>query len=84
MTLLEPYKGTPTRHICEQGGLDQSYEVSGVPRVLGTPRGISQAELKGLFRTSPLYVKMPSVRWSEIERAESGDQGLVTECSHLK
>ncbi len=87
VTLLEPYKGTPIRQICEEEGLDPAYEVSNISRVHFTPRGMSEAELKGLFRAFPLYVKMPLARWPEIERAESDDQvyqGLMAEYSRLK
>lgn len=90
VTLLEPYKGTPIRQMCEDEGLDPAYEVTTTSISAGvhfTPRGMSEAELKGLFRAFPLYVKMPLARWPEIERAESDDQEyqrLMAEYSRLK
>jgi radical SAM superfamily enzyme YgiQ (UPF0313 family) len=87
VTLLEPYKGTPIRQMCEDEGLDPAYEVSDIARVHFTPRSLSEAELKGLFRAFPLYVKMSQDRWPEIARAEQDDQvyqGLMAEYSRLK
>lgn len=87
VTLLEPYKGTPIRQLCEEEGLDPAYEVSNISRVHFTPRGMTPSQLQGLFRAFPLYVKMSKERWPEIERAESDDavyQGLMAEYSRLK
>jgi anaerobic magnesium-protoporphyrin IX monomethyl ester cyclase len=87
VTLLEPYKGTPIRQLCEEDGLDPAYEVSDMSRVHFAPRGMAEAELKGLFRAFPLYVKMSRERWPEIARAEKDDQvyqGLMAEYSRLK
>jgi len=61
--------------------------VSDIARVHFTPRGMDEAELKGLFRAFPLYVKMPQERWPEIARAEQDDQAhqrLMAEYSRLK
>lgn len=88
VTMLEPYKGTPIRQLCEEQDLDPAYEVTSIMSgVHFVPRGMTQAQLQGLFRAFPLYVKMPKERWPEIERAESDDQvyqGLLAEYGRLK
>lgn len=88
VTLLEPYKGTPIRQLCEDEGLDPAYQVTSIMSGAHfTPRGMSEEELLGLFRAFPLYVKMPEDRWPEIARAERDDQEyqrLMAEYVRLK
>jgi radical SAM superfamily enzyme YgiQ (UPF0313 family) len=72
VTILEPYRGTPIRKLCEEQGLDPSLETEwNVPQFI--PRGMTFRELRGLHRTFPLYVRFPRDRWGEIEKAETDD-----------
>ncbi len=88
VTLLEPYKGTPIRQMCEDEGLDPAYEVNAIMSGAHfVPRGLTEAGLLGLFRTFPLYIRFPRERYPEIERAESDDQAyarLMDEYRRLK
>lgn len=86
VTLLEPYKGTPIRKICENQGLSPHHEtVYNQPQFI--PKGMSQSELAGLVRTFPLYIRFPKDRYAEIKEAENNDsvyKRLLEEFSVLK
>lgn len=72
VTLLEPYKGTPIRNMCEDEGLDPLHEtLYNKPQFI--PRGMTANELAGLFRTFPFYIRFPKDRYEEIRRAETDD-----------
>ena len=71
-TILEPYRGTPIRKICEAQGLDPALETTwNAPQFI--PPGMTARELQGLHRTFPLYIRFPQERWSEIQVAEMDD-----------
>ncbi len=73
VTMLEPYKGTPIRDLCEEQGLEPDHEtVFGEPQFI--PVGMTKEELKGLFRTFPFYIRFPKERYGEIQQAESNDE----------
>jgi len=72
VTMLEPYKGTPIRIMCEEEGLDVNHEtVYNKPQFV--PRGMTSSELNGLFRTFPFYVRFPESKYEEIKQAEYDD-----------
>ncbi len=79
VSILEPYKGTPIRKMCEDAGLDPNYEINdcnSAPHFI--PEGMTAQELKGLFRTFQLYVRFPKQKYSEIELAERDDVAYRT------
>jgi anaerobic magnesium-protoporphyrin IX monomethyl ester cyclase len=86
VTMLEPYKGTPIRTLCEEHGLDPSHEtVFCKPQFI--PSGMTEKELAGLFRTFPFYVRFPKKDYSIIRRAEYDDniyQQLLEEYEQYK
>ena len=86
VTMLEPYKGTPIRAMCEREGLDPNHEtVYDKPQFI--PKGMTSEELNGLFRTFPLYIRFPKRRYEEIKLAETDDniyKELLLEFSKLK
>lgn len=86
VTMLEPYKGTPIRTICEEEGLDPNHEtVYNKPQFI--PKGMTQGELAGIFRTFALYIRFPKDRIQEIKRAESDDsvyRELLSEFNKIK
>ncbi|KAF0122023.1 MAG: hypothetical protein FD151_970 [bacterium] len=73
VTLLEPYKGTPIREMCEEQGLDPNYKTTfgGVQFV---PKSMSAEGLQGLFRTFAFYIKFPRDRYDEIRKAEKDNE----------
>jgi len=72
VTLLEPYKGTPIRKMCEEQGLDPNHETTwGVPQFI--PKGMTAEELQGLYRTFRFYVRFPKSKYAEIRQAERDD-----------
>jgi radical SAM superfamily enzyme YgiQ (UPF0313 family) len=72
VTILEPYRGTPIRALCEEQGLDPTHETTwNVPQFI--PKGMTFQELQGLHRTFPFYVRFPKDRWPEIRMAETDD-----------
>ncbi|HXW98866.1 MAG TPA: radical SAM protein [Methanomicrobiales archaeon] len=72
VTILEPYRGTPIRKLCEAEGLDPSHETTwNVPQFI--PKGMTFRELQGLHRTFPFYVRFPKDQWPEVRRAETDD-----------
>jgi len=83
VTLLEPYKGTPIRKICEDEGLDPGLEPSW-NKVQFIPRGMTKTELMGLYRTFPLYIKFPRSRFHEIRRAETDERSFHALRAELK
>ena len=83
VTLLEPYKGTPIRKICEDEGLDPGLETSW-NKVQFIPRGMTKTELMGLYRTFPLYIKFPRSRFHEIRRAETDERSFHALRAELK
>jgi len=89
VTYLEPYKGVPIRKMCEDEGLDPSYEVTEWDplRPKFVPKGMSYDELRGLFRTFPFYVRFPKDRYNEIEHAEREDtvyEQLLAEFAQIR
>lgn len=72
-SLYNPYHGTRLREIAlEKGYIDRDtlagdYRKETVMRM----EHLTEAELLGLQRTFPLYVKFPRERWPEIRRAEA-------------
>jgi len=86
VTMLEPYKGTPIRAMCESEGLDPNHEiVYNKPQFI--PKGMTYEELNGLFRTFPLYIRFPKDRYEEIKLAEIDDniyKNLLLEFRKLK
>jgi len=72
VTMLEPYKGTPIRKLCEDEGLSPDHEAMwNEPQFI--PRGMTKGELAGLFRTFPLYIRMPKESYCDIKKAETDD-----------
>lgn len=74
VTLLEPYKGTPIRKICEEQGLDPNHETKFIgndPQFI--PKSMTYSELRGLHRTFPFYVLFSENRFDEIRQAETDD-----------
>lgn len=77
VTLLEPYKGTPIRKMCEDEGLDPLHEtLYNKPQFI--PRGMMSNELAGLFRTFPFYIRFPKDRYEEIRLAEADDAAYAS------
>lgn len=73
VTLLEPYKMTSIRKMCEDQGLDPNHETtSNDPQFI--PKGMTYDELKGLFRTFGFYIRFPKERYDEIKFAETDEQ----------
>jgi radical SAM superfamily enzyme YgiQ (UPF0313 family) len=73
-TILEPYRGTPIRTLCEQEGLDPFHDTVYNRKPQFIPRGLSYEELSGLYRTFPFYVKFPKDRYPDIALAETDDE----------
>lgn len=68
-----PYSGTPLRDYClEKGYIDLDTEAGSVMRnsVLRMPQ-FPADQIKGLFRTFPLYMKLPETYFDKIRIAES-------------
>ncbi len=72
VTMLEPYRGTHIRSLCEEEGLDPNHETV-YNKAQFVPKGIKKSELLGLFRAFPLYVRLPRNRFDEIRSAETND-----------
>ena len=86
VTMLEPYKGTPIRKLCEEQGLDPGHETV-FCKAQFIPPGMTKEELAGLFRTFPFYIRFSRGRYPEIRRAESEDdiyQKLMEEYAMYK
>ena len=75
VTILEPYKGTPIRKMCEDDGLDPAYETTW-NKVQYVPSGMTSVELAGLHRTFPLYVRFDPSRYDDIRLAEEDDDAF--------
>jgi len=73
VTLLEPYKGTPIRKMCENQGLDVQQETA-YNRPQFIPKDMTKEELQGLFRTFPFYIRFPKERYNEIKEAETDER----------
>lgn len=87
VTMLEPYKGTPIRKLCEEQGLDPAHETVFCCKPQFIPPGMTKNELAGLFRTFPFYVRFPRERYPDIQKAESDDdiyQKLIEEYAMYK
>ena len=88
VTLLEPYKGTPIRKMCEDQGLPPDHETQYTPlKPQFVPKDMTSDELAGLFRTFPLYIKFPKDRYPEIKLAETDDEAykkLMKEFENIK
>jgi radical SAM superfamily enzyme YgiQ (UPF0313 family) len=72
VTLLEPYRGTPVRELCEKEGMNRQSRTA-YNKIQFVPRGMTEKELQGLFRTFKFYVKSDKVDWSVIQQAETDD-----------
>jgi radical SAM superfamily enzyme YgiQ (UPF0313 family) len=72
VTLLEPYQGTPIRELCEKEGMNRQHRTA-YNRVQFVPKGMTEKELQGLFRTFKFYVKSDKVNWDIIKQAETDD-----------
>jgi radical SAM superfamily enzyme YgiQ (UPF0313 family) len=75
-----PFHGTPLRTVAEMAGFVKPGEITRSimkPTMLRMPHW-SKEEIEGLRRCFVFYVKMPTDRWPEIEKAEKltarGDQ----------
>ena len=67
-----PYSGTPLRDYClKKGYIDLDTEAGSVMRnsVLKMPQ-FTADQIKGLFRTFPLYIKLPETYFDKIQIAE--------------
>lgn len=67
-----PFHGTPLRELSEKLGYIQKGELSRsimAPTMLTMPQFTKEA-IEGIRRCFVLYVKMPKLRWAEIEKAE--------------
>lgn len=69
VTMLEPYKGTPIRKICEEEGFDPSHETV-YNKVQFIPKGMTKEELEGLFKTFALYIKFSESEWDLVKKSE--------------
>jgi len=72
VSFFSPYRGCNLREVCEMEGYLQEEDVAGDYRLgpsMDMPQ-ISRAELIGLHRTFPLYVKFPRSEWDTIRRCE--------------
>jgi hypothetical protein len=70
--IFVPYKGTELHRICVQKGYIQPDHIAtehAFSSSLKMPQ-IFSGELYGLFKTFPLYVKLPKKLWPEIKKAE--------------
>jgi anaerobic magnesium-protoporphyrin IX monomethyl ester cyclase len=67
-----PFHGTPLRKLCEEMGLVAPETITKAltdKPMLVMPQ-YPQAEIEGLIKCFPLYVKFPKNRWSDIKKAE--------------
>jgi anaerobic magnesium-protoporphyrin IX monomethyl ester cyclase len=83
VTLLEPYRGTKIRIMCEEQGLDHNVGVDNPSefshlRAQFVPPGMTKDEIEGLFKTFPFYVKFSKELYKEIALAET-DEGKYIE-----
>ena len=68
-----PFHGTPLRKLCEDLGLVAPETITKAltdKPILVMPQ-YPQAEIEGLIKCFPLYVKFPKNRWPDIKRAEA-------------
>lgn len=73
--IFTPYRGTYLREYClEKGYIKPDVQTGGIYDVsrLRMPT-LTKEEINGLFRTFPLYVKLPKNYYSKIEKAEEFD-----------
>ena len=83
VTMLEPYRGTPIRAMCEAEGLDPEHETTwNKPQFI--PKGMTYEELQGLHRTFPFYIRFPKERFDEIKMAEIADDRYLKLLTELK
>lgn len=76
VNIFTPFHGTPLRDVAvRKGYLDPDALASSTsePSLLRMPQ-LSVAEIDGLTRTFPMYVRWPKERWPIIEGAETDDQ----------
>jgi len=73
VTMLEPYRGTPIRELCEKEGLDPNHETV-YNKAQFIPKGMTKEELEGLFKTFALYIKLPISEWENIKKSEKDDE----------
>ena len=71
-SLYSPYRGTRLRELAEEKGYMDKDAVAGDYRKETVLRmeHMTQAEVLGLQRTFPLYVKLPEEKWPLIRKAE--------------
>ena len=79
VTLLKPYRGTKIRTMCEEQGMDPAVDVNSAAVYSHfvaqfVPPGMTAAEVEGLFKTFPLYVRFPKERYKEIALAETDEK----------
>jgi len=75
--LFTPYKGNHMRRMCEERGLVPPDFIGGDYFQMDYSlrnNTIGRDEVLGLFRTIPLYVRMPESEYGRIKRAETYDE----------
>lgn len=85
--LYTPYKGSALRKTCEDRGMVEPDFIGGdyfQMRYSLRNNSLSAEECLGLFRTVPLYVKLPETEYDRIERAEKYDDEGNREYLKLK
>ena len=73
--IFVPYRGTRLHEICVERGYISASHIAD-EHTMGsslTMPQITAEEIYGLFRTFPLYVKLPKKVWPDIRRAETMD-----------
>lgn len=75
--IFTPYRGTKLREYCVEKGYitPDMYMGSHLKDTVLKMPTLTNEEIKGLFRTFPLYVKLPKEYYSRIEKAEKFDHG---------
>ncbi|MBW2617696.1 MAG: radical SAM protein [Deltaproteobacteria bacterium] len=69
-SVLEPYRGTPVREMCEAEGMDPDLKPKlDFEAVRFVPWGMTEEELRGLFRTFHLYIYTLNFRVSGLTKS---------------
>ena len=84
--IFVPYRGTALHRLCVKKGYIDKYHVAQEHTVSSTLKmpQITSEEIFGLFKTFPLYVKLPKKYWPEIELAEKETEDGITTYNQLK
>jgi radical SAM superfamily enzyme YgiQ (UPF0313 family) len=71
--IFTPFRGTELRNVCIQKGYIDDSHIALEHTFMSNLKmpQISVEELYGLFRTFPMYVKMPESEWPRIKQAEA-------------